>query len=123
MKEFWIELRPIIADLAYAIVSAASLVALGWLRQHFNIKLEEKDMNALQLALSNGVKSAVTALGPNAPQESVVSAAIDHANKSVPDAMRRLEPQREVLENIAAAKLQTVQLETTAAKQGGAVPC
>ncbi len=80
---------------------------IGWLtltlRTKLNIDIEAGLRGALHAALETGAGVAASQglKGPNA-----VEAAIAHASISTPDAMIALSPSRQVLVNIATAKLQ-----------------
>ncbi|HYG35230.1 MAG TPA: hypothetical protein VEC99_10620, partial [Clostridia bacterium] len=66
----------------------------------------EKHQRALHSALLSGASWAVARYGGAAGQN--IGAIIDYARRSTPDAFAALNPPKEVLEKLAAAKVEQV---------------
>lgn len=88
-----------IAELAVAAVLVRiSLIA----KERWGIEIEARHREALHSALMSGVRAA---LASGLTGQAVVDAAIQHAARSVPQALERLGPTAEVITSIAEAKL------------------
>ena len=88
-----------IAGLAVAAVLVrVSLVA----KQRWGLEIEARHRDALHSALMSGVRAA---LAGGLTGRAAVDAAIEHAARSVPDAIGRLDPTAQVITAIAEAKL------------------
>ena len=89
-------------------LSVAVPALLAWLtnivRCWANKQNEAKDREALHSALATGMTVAETKYGASGNTSEKVAYAIDHAQKSVPDAMRNLNPPADVLAKIAMSK-------------------
>lgn len=84
--------------LATFLIKVAAVAQARW-----GIEIEAKDREALHSALMSGIRAALQrGLGPG----DAVIAALAHAQRSVPDALARLNPSDKVLGNIAEAKLE-----------------
>lgn len=68
---------------------------------------EAKDREALHSALDTGVKAATAKGMKDVP--AVVEYAVAYAGKSVPDAMKNLDPPSDVLAKIARSKILTME--------------
>ncbi|MFI0477420.1 hypothetical protein [Paracoccus jiaweipingae] len=90
-------LQVIAGVLAILLARAAHTAKARW-----GIEIEARHREALHSALMSGVRAALSG-GMSGSQ--VIRRAIEHATESVPDAMRSLRPDAEVLETIAKAKL------------------
>lgn len=88
----------------FALILAAVLTwAAAKAKAKFGIDIEARHRDALHSAIMTGVRLAL-AKGMDGP--SVVTAALDHARLSVPDAINALGAGKTVLINIAEAKMQ-----------------
>lgn len=91
------------------LIAAALTPLIAWLalraHRHFGIEIEARDREALHSALMSGIRWA---LGRNLSGQAAVSAAVDYAARSVPDALGRLHPSPDVLHDLASAKLREV---------------
>ena len=94
-------------NLILGILAPILTALIGWAAAAINrktgIDIEEKHRLALHSAIMTGVRLAL-AKGMTGP--SVVTAALDHARLSVPDAINALGAGKTVLINIAEAKMQ-----------------
>lgn len=90
-------LTAIAAFLARVITDAASVAKARW-----GIEIEARHREALHSALMSGVEAA---LGRGLHGSAAISAAVEHARDSVPEALARLQPDAGLLANIAGAKL------------------
>jgi ABC-type uncharacterized transport system substrate-binding protein len=105
MRQFFLEIQPALITLFGAIVTAAIIYLTNLVRQKTGIDIEKKYQDDLHSAIMSGVKAALEKWGPNVTVERAVEASVLHAENSVPDAMKALNPSPEVLARIAAAKL------------------
>jgi hypothetical protein len=118
----WLQL---IVSILIPVVSTVVPLLLGWvaviLKQKYNIELEAKDQTALHSAILTGITAALAKVANRgAPSSEIISQAIDHANASVPDALKRLKPSTEVLVNIAHSKMKLLEQQATPAVTAGA---
>jgi hypothetical protein len=90
-------LQGISAILGILLIHITSTVKTRW-----GIEIEARHREALHAALMSGIRAA---LSRNMSGQAAITAAIQHALKSVPDAVAALEPENSVLVNIAEAKL------------------
>lgn len=90
-------LQVIAGVLAILLARAAHTAKARW-----GIEIEARHREALHSALMSGVRAALSG-GMSGSQ--AIRRAIEHATESVPDAMRNLRPDADVLEAIAKAKL------------------
>lgn len=105
-------LQPILVD--YAVWLA--LLAAGWLMrrlpERMRLDIEARHREALHRALDTGVGLAVEAVkrhpsaAPVVVADRAVAEIAGYVHRSVPDALRRLAPSQEQLEQMARAKLQ-----------------
>jgi hypothetical protein len=97
------QLSPILLQ-ALGVIGTALLAWIGTaVSKRANAVKGEVDMNALHSALTTGATAAAATM-PNAPVREIVSEAIDYAQKSVPDALKALNPSGAVLATLAHAK-------------------
>ena len=85
------------------ILTALIAWAAAAINRKTGIDVEEKHRLALHSAIMTGVRLA---LANGMSKEAVVTAALDHARLSVPDAINALGAGKTVLINIAEAKMQ-----------------
>ncbi len=98
------ELMPValsgLSLLLTALIGSAAQTA----KQRWGLDIEARHREALHRAMMSGIRAAVDR-GPNEAVEDLACAAVEHAKASVPDAIRRLRPSDNVLENLARSKL------------------
>lgn len=105
-------LQPVIVQLLLTMV----LAVIGWLMRFLpakmQIEIEAKHRAALHSALNTGVGYALDALETAmrlnpavAVGDAAVSRVLDYVERSVPDAIKRLGPSREMLQDMARSKL------------------
>lgn len=107
MNIFWTEISAAVVPalvalfgtLATIIINQASKVA----KERWGIEIEARHREALHSALMSGIRAA---LARGLTGSSAVAAAIEHATKSVPDAISALKPGKGVLTSIAEGKLE-----------------
>lgn len=104
------------------IVGTVLTGAITWgaaaLQKRTNIQLQQKDMDALHSAVMTGVTAALVRKGitpgglasgaPISPTDvaaRISSDVIMHVSRSVPQALKRLEPSTQVMENLIFSKL------------------
>lgn len=103
ISAFAAELMPVVLQLLAAVLMGAISAAALAMKRNFGIAIDQKAQDDLHRALMSGVKAAIAA---GTPRGEIVNAAVGHAMKSVPDAIKRLSPAQAVLLNIAASKLE-----------------
>lgn len=91
-------LQGISAILGILLIRITSTAKTRW-----GIEIEARHREALHAALMSGIRAALSR--NMSGRSAIISAAIQHALKSVPDAVAALEPENSVLVNIAEAKL------------------
>lgn len=102
-------LDPVISDFVLPVVGAAVATGIAWVAAKANAKLgvdiEAKHREALHSAIMTGIRLALSKghIGNAAIRE-----AQEYAKRSVPGAIGKLKPSREILSDLAAAKLQEV---------------
>ncbi len=96
-------LLPQLLEIVALILAAVLTWAAAKAKAKFGIDIEARHRDALHSAIMTGVRLAL-AKGMSGP--SVVTAALDHARLSVPDAINALGAGKTVLVNIAEAKMQ-----------------
>ena len=94
---------PQLLEIVALILAAVLTWAAAKAKAKFGIDIEEKHRLALHSAIMTGVRLA---LANGMSKEAVVTAALDHARLSVPDAINALGAGKTVLVNIAEAKMQ-----------------
>lgn len=95
----------------FALILAAVLTwAAAKAKAKFGIDIEARHRDALHSAIMTGVRLA---LAKGMGGQAVVTAALDHARMSVPDAINALGAGKTVLINIAEAKMQEAVSDVT----------
>lgn len=105
-------LQPVIVELLLALILGAATWLMRFLPERMRIEIEAKHRAALHSALETGVgyalDAAELALRAN-PAIGVPDAAIgrvlDYVERSVPDAIKKLGPSRQMLQDMARAKI------------------
>lgn len=105
--DFWATVLPPFLSFLSVLVTVALGLAARALQRRTGIALEEKDMVALHSALMTGVQAALNKGAASDPV--VVRSAVEYAQRSVPDAMRRLKPSAEILRSLAEAKASQIE--------------
>lgn len=93
---------PVLLQAFSAILAAFLLWVANLARVRFGIEIEARHREAIHSALMSGIRAA---LSKGLTGQEAISAAIDHAARSTPDAILKLKPKDGVLEGIAQAKL------------------
>ncbi len=93
-------LQPHILELVSVLIAALIAVGTASLRQWTGIQVSAKHREALHEALVSGIQSAILD-GPEAGVDLLVQKGIEHARRSVPDALNHLNPDAGVLNRIA----------------------
>lgn len=94
---------PALLTIFSTVLSAFLIRAAAAAKARWDIEIEANDREALHSALMTGIRAALQrGMGPG----DAVTAAMAHAQRSVPDALKRLKPSDSVLGGIAQAKLQ-----------------
>lgn len=96
------QLMPIILQLLSAVIGLMIARAANVARDRWGIEIEATHRAALQAAIMSGLQGA---LMRGLSGQSLIDAAIDHVQSSVPDAVRALKPAPGVLETIIQARL------------------
>ncbi|MFH5773619.1 hypothetical protein ACHFJ0_05155 [Paracoccus sp. NGMCC 1.201697] len=96
-------LTPVILEVTATVATVAITAASGYAMRKWGIEIQEKHRNALHSALMSGIEAA---LGRGFTGDAAVADAIEHARRSVPDALKNLKPAADVLTNLAKAKLE-----------------
>lgn len=93
--------------------SAGVLALVAWLattvKARWGIEIEARHREALHSAIMSGVRAA---LGRGMAPNLVMEYAVQYAKGSVPDAIKKLGPSKDVLNLLAQAKIQEVKAET-----------
>ncbi|WP_417262610.1 hypothetical protein [Celeribacter sp.] len=95
-------LLPILLQGISAILGVLLIRITSTAKTRWGIEIEARHREALHAALMSGIRAA---LSRNMSGQAAITAAIQHALKSVPDAVAALDPEEGVLANIAEAKL------------------
>ena len=100
------------ADAILVICSLALTAGIGWVglyvKEHLGLTIEARHREALHQAILSGIEGALSRTSHGHDDEikaEIVRSAVRHAEKSVPDAIKKLDPRPDVLESIAQAKL------------------
>lgn len=106
------------------VVTAAIAWAVARFTAWTGIQIEARHREALHSALMTGVRMMLEKFGPAATERQVVNGAIDYAHRSVPDAIKKLDPPSDVLASLATSKLEAakaapVSLGAPAPSSGG----
>lgn len=102
-------LQPIVLSVAATILTALGAWVTKLLNDKVGIDVEARHREALHSALMTGAKAAVEAFGKTQDPKAVARMAIEYAQKSVPDALDKLNPSPAVLEKLAASKVAEVE--------------
>lgn len=105
-------LQPVIVE----VLLTLALAGIGWLMrflpERMRIEIEAKHRAALHSALETGVNYALDAVEATlranpaiAVGDATVGRVLDYVERSVPDAIRKLGPSRNILQDMARAKL------------------
>lgn len=102
MNVFLTALLPPLLDVA-GIALAGVLIRVSLIaKQRWGVEIDARHREALHSALMSGIRAA---LAQGLTGQAAVNAAVDHAARSVPDAIGRLAPTAQVITAIAEAKL------------------
>lgn len=97
---------------ALEIVGLGLSAVISWAAVRFTKKtgldIEQRHRDALHTAL---MTAARLALAKQLTGAAAIELALDYAKRSVPDAIRKLNPPQAVIENLAKAKLEQVKAE------------
>jgi hypothetical protein len=97
------ELIPAIRDFVLAVVP----ILLTWIAAKLAAKQTEKiNREALHSALETGTRAATERLTTTAGRAEIAAQAVHYAQESVPQAIKSLNPSKEVLTKLALAKQQ-----------------
>mgnify|MGYP003148949502 CR=1 FL=1 len=102
LNELYTAAMPLLLQALSAVLMALLLWAGNTARERWGMEISARRREALHSALMSGI---LAALGRGLSGQDAVRAAIDHATKSTPDAIRKLKPAPGVLESIAEGKL------------------
>ena len=105
---YW-DVMPIILQLIAAGLGTLLFRVANVAKERWGIEIEARHREALHSALMSGIRAA---LGRGLRGQDVIDASISYAGISVPDALAALNPAREVLTDLAAAKLREVTDQT-----------
>lgn len=94
--------QPYLLDAVGVIVGAVLLFLSRQANAKLGLDIEDKHRQALHSAIMTGVRVALK--GGHA-DDAINSAAIDYAEKSVPDAIKALKPSTTVMRDLAESKL------------------
>ena len=108
MEQFLIASQPY----ALEIVGLGLSAVISWtavrLTKKTGLEIEQHHRDALHTAL---MTAARLALAKQLTGAAAIELALDYAKRSVPDAIRKLNPPQAVIENLAKAKLEQVKAE------------
>ena len=93
---------PILLQVIAGILGVLMIRATTYASTRWGIEIEARHREALQSAILSGVTAA---LSRGLTGQAALDAALVYTSKSVPDALRALNPSGEVLENLAMSKL------------------
>ncbi|WP_444453153.1 hypothetical protein ACTTAI_19260 [Rhodobacter capsulatus] len=102
LQELYAAIMPALLQIIGLVLSLLLARAADVARTRWGLEIEAAHRDALHAALMSGVRSA---LMRGIAGTEVTREAVNHARKSVPDAIAALKPKSGVLEAIAAAKL------------------
>ena len=105
LNELYTAAMPLLLQALSALLMALLLWAGNTARERWGMEISARRREALHSALMSGI---LAALGRGLSGQDAVRAAIDHATKSTPDAIRKLKPAPGVLERIAEGKLREI---------------
>lgn len=104
LAPLWDGLAEILIAFLSGLFAAAMLALRNWLAAKAGRENADALVTMLHRSLQTGVEAYV-AIKPDARPGDVVTAAIEHAQISIPDTLRKLAPGHAVMENIALSKL------------------
>lgn len=118
-QETTIDLDPFISEVAsYVLVLVSAVIglavsyAVALLRRWTGINIEAKHRDALQSALLNGARKAITKITPSGVKidvkNAVIADGVDYVLKSVPDALEYFDLTPERVREMIEAKLPAV---------------
>lgn len=108
MENFLTAAQPYALEVVGLALTAVIGFAANKARQKWGLDIEEKHRLALHQAL---MTAARLALAKQLTGAAAIELALDYAKRSVPDAIRKLNPPQAVIENLAKAKLEQVKAE------------
>jgi hypothetical protein len=109
LAQVFAQLIPIILTALSAILTTVLVRGSAIITERWGIEIEARHREALHSALMSGLRAA---LERGDDQYDAITSAIEHATKSVPDAITALDPSPDVLSSIAKAKLREVASES-----------
>lgn len=115
LSDFLTAVLPAVVQLIGAVLGILLIRASNTARARWGIEIEARHREALHSALMSGVRAA---MGRGLMGQTVIAAAIEHAGRSVPDALAALQPTPDVLSSIAQSKLREVVDATHPVKTG-----
>ena len=106
MSDFWLtlyrEVLPVLLQLLAVLVSFALVRLSDIAHRRWGIEIEARHREALQSALMSGISAA---LSRGLRGDAAVEAALAYTRRSVPDALKKLQPDDTLLRDLVAAKL------------------
>ena len=109
MNSFWAEISaavlPALVTLFGTVLTIILNQAAKVARERWGVEIEARHREALQSAVMSGLQAALL---KGLAGRAAVDAALDHVAVSVPDALVKLAPSRDVLVSIAEAKLRQI---------------
>lgn len=108
MDNFIIAAQPYALEIVGLALTAVIGFAANKARQKWGLDIEEKHRMALHQAL---MTAARLALAKQLTGAAAIELALDYAKRSVPDAIRKLNPPQAVIEDIAKSKLEQVKAD------------
>lgn len=105
LHEFLGAVLPALLQLAGIVLAAVIGQAALKLKSRWGIDIEKAHQDSLHRALMSGINSA---LMRNFTGTSAAEAAVAYAKRSVPDAIKALNPASDVLRSLAEAKLREI---------------
>lgn len=116
--EFLGAFLPILLQLAGLVLAAVIGQAALQLKARWGIDIEQAHQDSLHRALMSGIRAA---LMRGLTGASATEVAIAYAQRSVPDAMKALNPAPDVLRSLAEAKLREAGLKSDLGLPGAAL--
>lgn len=110
-------IMPQLLELIAVVASILATVAIRQLSKWLGLRIEGQHREALHRAITTGIVSALSA---GFDKRAAISAAVQYARSSVPDAVKALKPTEAVLLDIANAKLTEVGGQTLSERLPGA---
>lgn len=113
LDQAFAQFLPLILQAISAILGLLLIQGAGIAKQRWGIEIEARHREALHSALMSGIRAALAQADTAQNQKGIIASAIQHASKSVPDAIAALNPSDSVLKSIAEAKLREVATHAT----------